>query len=58
MSTPGGPALHVDIAWWDLDRSAATVDSLREHLRDGAAGAWTDVAGLRLKFWMADRENN
>ncbi|SHM96325.1 hypothetical protein [Actinacidiphila paucisporea] len=50
--------MRVDIAWWDLDASAATVDSLREHLRDGAAEQWAAVEGLRLKFWMADREGN
>lgn len=50
--------MHVDIAWWDLDRSSATVDSLREHLRDGTADQWAAVEGLRLKFWMADRERN
>lgn len=50
--------MRVDIAWWDLDRSAATIDSLREHLRDGTADQWAEVPGLRLKFWMADRERN
>ncbi|CAG6398928.1 hypothetical protein NMG29_11380 [Streptomyces cocklensis] len=50
--------MRVDIAWWDLDRSTATVDSLRDHLRDGTADQWADVEGLRLKLWMADREHN
>ncbi|WP_333771768.1 hypothetical protein [Streptomyces sp. IBSBF 2435] len=50
--------MRVDIAWWDLDGSAATVESLREHLRDGTADHWAEVEGLRLKFWMADRDRN
>jgi trans-2,3-dihydro-3-hydroxyanthranilate isomerase len=50
--------MRVDIAWWDLDGSTATVDSLRDHLRDGTAEQWGAVEGLRLKFWMADREHN
>lgn len=50
--------MRIDIAWWDLDRSAATIDSLREHLRDGTAERWAGVHGLRLKFWTADRERN
>ncbi|MEU6402555.1 hypothetical protein [Streptomyces sp. NPDC046985] len=50
--------MRVDIAWWDLDGTPQTIDTLREHLRDGAAAAWRDVPGLRLKFWMADRRRN
>lgn len=50
--------MRVDIAWWDLDGSAATIDSLREHLRDGTTDQWAGVPGLRLKFWMADPERN
>lgn len=50
--------MRVDIAWWDLDGTPQTIDSLREHLRDGAVAAWSDVPGLRLKFWIADRQRN
>ncbi|MEV5595086.1 hypothetical protein [Streptomyces sp. NPDC052496] len=50
--------MRADIAWWELDGSPQTIDSLRAHLRDGAADAWCDVPGLRLKFWMADRQHN
>jgi len=50
--------MRVDIAWWNLDGTSQTIDSLREHLRDGAAEAWATVPGLRLKYWMADREHN
>ncbi|MEV7391659.1 MULTISPECIES: hypothetical protein [unclassified Streptomyces] len=52
--------MHIDIVWWDLAGSAATVDSLRAELRadldEGTVGQWAQVAGLRLKFWMADGE--
>ena len=50
--------MRVDIAWWDLDGSRQTIESLREYLRDGAVGPWAEVPGLRLKFWMADRDHN
>ncbi|MFI6638972.1 hypothetical protein [Streptomyces sp. NPDC050504] len=50
--------MRVDIAWWDLDGSPQTIDSLREHLRDGTADAWREVPGLRLKLWLADRRLN
>jgi trans-2,3-dihydro-3-hydroxyanthranilate isomerase len=43
--------------WWDLDGSAPAVDALREDLR-GNVGVWSEVPGLRLKFWVADRERN
>ncbi|MFI1355902.1 hypothetical protein ACH4TV_20355 [Streptomyces sp. NPDC020898] len=50
--------MRVDIAWWDLDGTPQTIDSLREHLRDGAVADWSDVPGLRLKLWIADRRHN
>ncbi|MEE1782383.1 hypothetical protein PUR71_05495 [Streptomyces sp. SP17BM10] len=50
--------MKADIAWWELDGSPQTIESLAEHLRDGAVAPWADVPGLRLKFWIADRENN
>ncbi|MER6710980.1 MULTISPECIES: hypothetical protein [unclassified Streptomyces] len=50
--------MRIDIAWWDLDGTPQTIDSLREHLRDGAVAAWGDVPGLRLKLWIADRQHN
>jgi len=49
--------VRVDIAWWDLDGTGQTIDSLRADLRDSAA-VWSDVPGLRLKVWVADRETN
>jgi hypothetical protein len=50
--------MRATVAWWDLDHSTQTIDSLREHLRDGAVAPWTDVPGLRLKFWISDRAGN
>jgi hypothetical protein len=50
--------MRADLAWWDLDGTSQTIDTLREHLRDGAVTPWADVPGLRLKFWIADRDHN
>jgi trans-2,3-dihydro-3-hydroxyanthranilate isomerase len=47
--------MHVVIAWWDLSDSAQTVDSLRGYLREESVDAFAQVAGLRLKLWIADR---
>jgi trans-2,3-dihydro-3-hydroxyanthranilate isomerase len=49
--------VRVDIAWWELDGTRQTIESLRAHLRDDAP-PWADVPGLRLKFWVADEEHN
>lgn len=50
--------MKVTIAWWSLDRSGQTIDSLREYLRDEGVQPWSAVEGLRLKLWIADREAN
>lgn len=50
--------MRVDIAWWELEESAQTIDSLRADLRDGAIDEWADVPGLRMKLWMSDRLGN
>lgn len=50
--------MRIDIAWWDLEGSGQTVESLREHLRHEAVDSWSDVPGLLLKVWMADPWNN
>lgn len=50
--------MRVDIAWWDLDGTGQTIESLRAHLRTDGAAPWIDVPGLRLKYWMADTEHN
>jgi hypothetical protein len=50
--------MRATIAWWDLGTSTQTIDSLREHLRADGVAPWTDVPGLRLKFWISDRVGN
>jgi dihydrophenazinedicarboxylate synthase len=50
--------MRATIAWWDLSRSGQTIDSLRTYLRDEGVRPWEAVRGLRLKFWVADREGN
>lgn len=50
--------MRMDIAWWDLDGTPQTIDSLREHLRDSTLARWAAVPGLRLKYWIADHEHN
>ena len=50
--------MRLEIAWWDLEGTAQTVDSLSAHLREGAADDWAGLPGLRVKFWIADREHN
>jgi len=46
------------ITWWDLNDSEQTIDSLRKFLRDGGVQPWSSVRGLRLKFWISDRDTN
>lgn len=46
--------MRVDVAWWDLRGAEESIESLREHLREGAATPWAEVPGLRLKLWIAD----
>ncbi|MER5732506.1 hypothetical protein ABT084_29925 [Streptomyces sp. NPDC002138] len=50
--------MRVDIAWWELAGTGASIDALREHLREEAVDAWVDVPGLVLKLWIADRPGN
>lgn len=50
--------MRVDIAWWDLDGSGQTIESLRAHLKDDGVAPWVGVPGLRLKYWMADAASN
>jgi trans-2,3-dihydro-3-hydroxyanthranilate isomerase len=50
--------MKVSIAWWNLDESAQTVDSLRAYLHDEGVAPWESVSGLCLKLWIADREHN
>lgn len=49
--------MKMEIAWWELDGSAATAQDLERHLHeDGVLGAWRGVEGLREKFWITDRD--
>ncbi|MFE6103945.1 hypothetical protein ACFVQ4_28820 [Streptomyces laurentii] len=50
--------MKATIAWWDLSGSGQTIDSLRVYLRDEGVDPWTEVRGMRLKFWISDRETN
>ncbi|MGW2376350.1 MULTISPECIES: hypothetical protein [Kitasatospora] len=48
--------MHAVIAWWDLAGTGQTVESLRPFLRDEAVDRFSQVPGLRLKFWISDTE--
>jgi hypothetical protein len=50
--------MKVIIAWWDLDDSDQTIDSLRVYMQEEGVRPWTGVHGLRLKFWISDRVTN
>ncbi|GGT29992.1 hypothetical protein [Streptomyces purpureus] len=50
--------MKATISWWDLSGSEQTIDSLRDHLRAEGVEPWAEVQGLRLKFWISDRETN
>ena len=50
--------MKATIAWWDLDRSDQTIDSLRVYLREEGVRPWAGIHGLRLKFWISDRQTN
>jgi len=50
--------VRIDIAWWDLEGTSQTIDSLGAHLREGTVARWAEVPGLRLKCWIADRDHN
>ncbi|MEV6331144.1 hypothetical protein [Streptomyces sp. NPDC051909] len=48
--------MYVSIVLWNLKNSTATVESLREYLRDYAVDAFSTLRGMRLKTWFADAE--
>lgn len=50
--------MKATISWWDLSQSDQTVDSLRVYLREEGIDPWAEVRGLRLKFWISDRQTN
>ena len=49
--------MTVTIVWWDLTDSDATIEALEQDMRN-SIDAWHDVEGLRVKLWIADRENS
>ncbi|MEV4972221.1 hypothetical protein [Streptomyces scopuliridis] len=50
--------MKATISWWDLSGSDQTIDSLRVYLRDEGVDPWAAIHGLRLKFWISDRQTN
>jgi hypothetical protein len=50
--------MFVRLVLWNLEGSQATIDDLREYLRDESVDAFATVPGLRFKAWVADREAN
>ncbi|GGY27935.1 hypothetical protein [Streptomyces djakartensis] len=50
--------MKATISWWDLTGSGQTIDSLRVYLREEGVDPWTGIHGMRLKFWISDRETN
>ncbi|KPI00509.1 hypothetical protein OV450_5091 [Actinobacteria bacterium OV450] len=46
--------MKATVAWWDLEGSGHTIESLRAYLHDEAIDRFAAVEGLRLKFWIAD----
>jgi len=46
------------ISWWNLERSAQTIESLRSYLHGEGVAPWEAIAGMRMKFWMSDPANN
>lgn len=50
--------MRATIAWWDLGKTGQTIDSLRAALRDEGVESWTQVSGLRIKFWVSDPQTN
>ncbi|MGW6569655.1 hypothetical protein [Streptomyces sp. NPDC054975] len=50
--------MKATFSWWDLSGSDQTIDSLRDYLREEGVDPWTEIHGLRLKFWISDRGTN
>ncbi|MDA2810209.1 hypothetical protein O4J56_06120 [Nocardiopsis sp. RSe5-2] len=48
--------MYISIVVWNLAESEATVESLREYLRDYAVDAFSTLRGMRMKTWFADAE--
>ena len=43
---------------WDLTGSNATIDQLRDYIRDESVDAFSSVEGLRFKAWISNPETN
>jgi hypothetical protein len=43
------------IVLWSLADSPATIEELREYLRNESVDAFEDVPGLRFKAWISDK---
>lgn len=50
--------MYVSIVMWDLSKSQATVESLRDYLRHYAVDAYSKLEGMRLKAWISDTERH
>lgn len=48
--------MYISIVIWNLEKSDATVETLREYLRDYAVEAFSTLKGMRMKTWFADAE--
>ncbi|MGC7102900.1 hypothetical protein ACPZ19_50250 [Amycolatopsis lurida] len=46
--------MYLAIVVWDLRESSATVEGLRDYLRDHAVDAYAAVPGLTAKYWFAN----
>lgn len=46
------------IAWWNLDQSDQTIESLRKSLKEEGVTDWETIPGLHLKCWISDPINN
>src|SRR4051794_6031897 len=49
--------MRVAIAWWQLNESEQTIESLREYLRAEGVQPWNDAGARPLKLWIADEEH-
>ncbi len=50
--------MKATIAWWDLQHSQQTIESLRDYLKQEGVKPWESVLGMRLKFWISDPKKN
>jgi hypothetical protein len=46
--------VYLQIVMWNLEKSDATVESLRAYLRDYAVDAFSTLRGMRMKTWFAN----